>query len=394
MRDISLIMPVFNPPEDGLGRMLASIARQSGVDFELVAVNDGSTDRTGDILRAWQASHPGRMTIIERENRGLGLSRNEAFLAATGRYVWFVDGDDEIRPDCLREIVATMDATGAEQLLLNFDVTASGIHAPFPERPDDGVRAVPKSFVFAYGFRTAWKRVLRRDFLSRIGVSFCDARTQEDLPETARWTLETDRLFYSDKVRYRYFIHPDSSCHRVLDSGTLASTLQIYDAFRSLADRYPAYRDWMVYSAQFAANESMAQCSIALEHLRRSGESATEEIERLERLRETFRGIVDCTPEDRPLFALFNRGRRKALDETEPKIRSLVSSEQAAWSEAAENARKARKLEADVRELRRRVERAEKRLAAVQSSLSWRITAPLRAVLAPFARAHKRTDPS
>ena len=366
MKDLSLIMPVFNPPEDRLRVMLASVSRQPGVDFELIAVNDGSTDGTGAVLREWQAAHPGLMKIVDRAHAGLGLSRNAGFAVSEGRYVWFVDGDDEIRPGCLEKLVETMDGIGTGQLLMKVDVAPPGTDAPFPPCSGAVVREVSKSFAFANFFRAVWKWVLRRDFLLRVGVSFSDAGVHEDLPESAKWIAESDRLFYSEEVWYRYCYRPGSLAHSVLDYDSLASALQIDGLFRSLAERHPDCRDWLLFHSQYGAAEDMQRCSEALERLSRAGNPPAGEVARFEALRESFRRIAEGVPEERALFAVYDRGHRNAIDET--------------------------RREADA--LRKRAESAEKRLADMRSSLSWRVTAPLRAVAGLFAVADKGRKPS
>ena len=413
MKDISLVMPVYNPQPDILRGMLVSIFASDGVDFELVAVNDGSTNGADAILREWDAAHPGRMKILDRENRGAGPSRNEGFLAAEGKYVWFVDADDGMRPGCLGEIVSLMEENRAEHLLINFDAADPGTDPPYPEESGTGVREVLKTFAFSNFYRAPWKRVLRRDFLSRIGVSFCNARTgQEDQAETIRWTLETDRLLYSDKVFYRYFIVPTSLSNCGHGPDAIESGLQVCDLFRGLAERFSEHRDWMLFFSLLAASDNIKLCSDALARLSREKDPPADVRVRLESLRETYRRIAYGPQEDRVLFNLYDRGRRTAFDEKRPEIESLKTSVRQLRSraETAEKAsaakarrcaeleaalRKAtaraetadaknRKLDSSVQRLRRRGESLERRLAAMQASLSWRVTAPLRAAAGVF----------
>ena len=414
MKDISLVMPVYNPPPDILRGMLVSIFASDGVDFELVAVNDGSTNGADAILREWDAAHPGRMKILDRENRGAGPSRNEGFLAAEGKYVWFVDADDGMRPGCLGEIVSLMEENRAEHLLINFDAADPGTDPPYPEESGTGVREVLKTFAFSNFYRAPWKRVLRRDFLSRIGVSFCNARTgQEDQAETIRWTLETDRLLYSDKVFYRYFIVPTSLSNCGHGPDAIESGLQVCDLFRGLAERFSEHRDWMLFFSLLAASDNIKLCSDALARLSREKDPPADVRVRLESLRETYRRIAYGPQEDRVLFNLYDRGRKSAFDEKRSEIASLHESLRLLRNRAetaerdkqriqthAETAEKdkqriqtrAEAAEKDKQRFQTRAEAAERRLDAVLSSLSWRITAPLRALLSPFVRANKRRD--
>ena len=87
----SVILPCFNS-EKTLAQTLQSIKSQKFNDFELIAVNDGSTDSTLKILEGYRASH--EITIISQENKGLGVSRNIAINAARGESLAFIDSDD------------------------------------------------------------------------------------------------------------------------------------------------------------------------------------------------------------------------------------------------------------------------------------------------------------
>lgn len=388
MKTISLIMPVYNPPLENLRGMLAAIFASSDTDFELIAVNDGSTNGADAVLREWDGAHPGRMKIIGRENRGAGPSRNEGFLLASGKYIWFVDADDAMRPGCLGEVVSLMERHQAEHLLINFDAAKQGTNPPFPDTTGSAVREVPKDFAFANFYRAPWKRVLRRDFLARIGVSFCNARTgQEDQPETLRWTLETDRLLYTDAVFYRYFIVPTSLSNCGLGPDSIESGLQVCSLFRGLAKRFPEYRDWMMFFSCLAASDNIKRCTDALAWLSREPEPSDEARLRLESLRETYHRIAYGRREDRVLFNLYDRGRQTAFDEKRPEIENLRASIQKLRVQA-ESAGE------ELIRLQRRYGSQANVLAALRGSLSWRITAPLRTMAGLFARSKKHRDPT
>ena len=383
MKTVSFVMPVYNPPEDRLRGQLDSILSQTGADVELVAVDDGSTNGVLSVLREYEGRNPGRMKIVSRENRGAGPSRNEGFLAATGDYVWFVDCDDEIRPDCLGELVEIMEKTGADQLLLNSSVAKSGVREPFPDRPDASIREVSKAFAFANFYRAPWKRLLRRDFLARIGVSFCNVRTgQEDQPETARWLLESDRLFYANKGWYRYSGVPTSLSHSAPSPDALETGRLVNDLFRDLASEFPEHREWMDFFSYLAARQNFRACTDAIRKFAKDPSKA-EIVARYRSVREDYRRTLSALPEERTLVHLYDKGCRVGTSGAEAALLPKIA-----------------RLEETVGKLRRRAERAEAAAAAfraraaaaaaardaVRNSLSWRLTAPVRALLRPFAK--------
>lgn len=94
---VSVIIPVYNL-EKYLGRCLGSVRSQTLKDIEIVCINDGSTDRSLDILQEYERVDP-RIIIINKENEGQGTARNIGIDAANGEYIGFVDGDDWIEPE-------------------------------------------------------------------------------------------------------------------------------------------------------------------------------------------------------------------------------------------------------------------------------------------------------
>ena len=101
---VSAIM-IFLNGEDFIGEAIESVLEQTLDDWELILVDDGSTEGATGIARRFAASHPGRITCIEHpghENRGMSASRNAGLRAARGRYVAFLDADDIWLPERLQ----------------------------------------------------------------------------------------------------------------------------------------------------------------------------------------------------------------------------------------------------------------------------------------------------
>ncbi|MBR4652016.1 MAG: glycosyltransferase family 2 protein [Kiritimatiellae bacterium] len=114
----SVVMPCYNVAPH-LAAALESVRRQSRQDIEIVAVDDGSTDGTGDILRRFAAEEP-RLRVLSQPNRGVSAARNAGIDAACGRYVFFVDPDDAAHPDMVAKGVAEMERSGADCCLFAY----------------------------------------------------------------------------------------------------------------------------------------------------------------------------------------------------------------------------------------------------------------------------------
>ena len=99
---VSVIIPVYNT-EQYLGQCLDSVIGQTLKDIEIICVDDGSWDRSPEILR-WHAAADGRIRIIRQQNSGLGEARNSGLKAATGEYIAFLDSDDWYEPAALEKL--------------------------------------------------------------------------------------------------------------------------------------------------------------------------------------------------------------------------------------------------------------------------------------------------
>ena len=101
---VSIVIAVYNGAPT-VGRALASVFAQTYTDYEVIVVNDGSTDDTAAVL----ARFGKRIRVITQDNRGLSAARNAGVRASTGEYVAFLDDDDEWMPEMLARCTAVLD---------------------------------------------------------------------------------------------------------------------------------------------------------------------------------------------------------------------------------------------------------------------------------------------
>lgn len=113
--EFSIVTAVYNVARY-LDEFIESIESQTfpRERFEVIAVDDGSTDESLDRLRAWEARSPGLVTVIVKENAGQASARNVGLEHARGRWVTFTDPDDVVRPDYLREVASFLEAHAGE----------------------------------------------------------------------------------------------------------------------------------------------------------------------------------------------------------------------------------------------------------------------------------------
>lgn len=115
---VSIIMPVYGV-EDYVGRAVDSVRKQTFTDWELLAVDDGSPDRSGEILDRYAEKDP-RIQVIHKENGGAPSARNCAIDRAKGKYFYFMDADDWAEPRMLADLTALAERTQAQEVISGY----------------------------------------------------------------------------------------------------------------------------------------------------------------------------------------------------------------------------------------------------------------------------------
>ena len=110
---ISIIIPVYNQANK-LGKCLTALAKQTFSDFEIIIVNDGSTDYPEVIINDWQKNHPEfKLRYTKQSNHGAPAARNRGASQAPGEYLLFLDADIKLRPDALAKLHSALVANPA-----------------------------------------------------------------------------------------------------------------------------------------------------------------------------------------------------------------------------------------------------------------------------------------
>ena len=118
---ISVLMPVYNV-DKYLEKTLESVKNQTYTDFEVIMIDDGSTDSSGHICDKWVQTDP-RFKVTHTENRGVSAARNTALSLVRGEYIFFMDSDDLIEPETFEELLAALTDNNADMAMGTFYYT-------------------------------------------------------------------------------------------------------------------------------------------------------------------------------------------------------------------------------------------------------------------------------
>ncbi len=237
MAKVSVIVPVYQV-EKYLDRCIQSIQNQELQDIQIILVDDGSTDRSPSICDEY-ANQDERILVIHKKNGGLSSARNAGMRAASGEYVFFVDSDDWIDPETLRELVLEAEKTGADfvrfrPMTANWPGKEDGSLVDFGTEKclREGIydRKMVEEIIFPRLFATpqlqlgvivaAWRSLYCRDFLISNNLFFKeDIRYSEDTIFSANVVYKTNKFIYLDSPRYYHYFYNSYSISKSYREG-------------------------------------------------------------------------------------------------------------------------------------------------------------------------------
>lgn len=204
----SIVVPVYNV-EAYLDDCLRSLQTQDYSDYEVICVNDGSTDGSRKILTAWEKRMP-QTRVIDRANGGLSAARNTGLAAATGDYVVFVDSDDWVEPTMLNRLAE--EANGEDMVCFACRRTDNNAHDTLHPEQSGGWEYYNRHALEhrEVAFVCVWQRCYRREFLIENGLRFREGILHEDNEFTPRVCLKAKKTKVIPDVLYNYRVRPGS----------------------------------------------------------------------------------------------------------------------------------------------------------------------------------------
>lgn len=241
---ISVIIPVYNV-EKFLKRCIDSIISQSYTDLEIILIDDGSTDNSGNICEEY-ANKDCRIKVIHKCNGGLSDARNVGINAATGQLLSFIDSDDWIDTDMyemmLNDIIDN-----------NCDIAICGSYRDisnrrfvrFPYHPKEVLekkRALRMLFEGIYFNDTAWDKLYKSYLFHNIQYPI--GKLHEDVFTTYKLFSVANKIIYNPIPKYHYFYRSDSIMGSKLKTGNFiaidAVKMQVEFISKSFPELYPS----------------------------------------------------------------------------------------------------------------------------------------------------------
>lgn len=212
---LSIIIPFFNV-EEYIAQCLDSVVNQDIPlsDYEIICVNDASPDRSRNIVIDYMKRYPNIRLIEHEHNKKLGTARNTGRSIAQGKYIWNVDSDDWIAPNCLADMLAECEKNDLDILLFN-SASVNG-NSVLPARNINfcteiisGLSLLRSSIangLFSY-FCPVWKQLYRKSFLDDNDLFSPEINFGEDVPFAYKSLILAQKVKYIPSQNYYHFIN-------------------------------------------------------------------------------------------------------------------------------------------------------------------------------------------
>lgn len=207
MVKISVIVPIYNV-EKQLSRCLESILKQEENDLEIILVNDGSPDNSGEIAKEYATRYPDKILYFEKENGGLSDARNFGIKHSSGKYLAFVDSDDYITENLFKDLEPYMEA---DYDMVKFKISVinedgsviNKNYSPIFENKsgEEAFDILYKSDVMT---EVAWGYIYKREFFVNNNFEFAKGLYHEDFGLIPLVLIKASKVASTDVFGYNY----------------------------------------------------------------------------------------------------------------------------------------------------------------------------------------------
>ena len=234
---LSVVVPVYNV-KDYLEGCVASIIDENVSDYEIILVDDGSTDGvSGELCDKIAAQHPELVRVIHQENMGLGGARNTGIKAALGEYLYFIDSDDKLVSGSLSLFVNEIKKNYPDVISFNFYTDdGEGTTTPIVSNyyQSDEPFKLSQHPEFLLSLPNAWSRVWRKTLYTDNDIYYPHRAWYEDIRTTSKLFAVAESIVTIEDKLYLYLQRSGSIMH----SAKLDRNVEIIDAFEDLIGWY------------------------------------------------------------------------------------------------------------------------------------------------------------
>lgn len=249
----SIIIPVYNV-ENNIKKCIDSVLSQSFIDFELILVDDGSSDNSGVICEKY-AEIDKRVIVIHQKNQGVSAARNEGMKKATGKYLVFIDGDDFVEKDILKKL----NQSDADFVLVGFsEYSDNKVIKTFLDdeecwqiTSDEGI----KHFLNTQSSIFVWGKRYKKSIIDAYNIRFrCNLKFSEDMIFNNDYILKAKTIVNVQWPGYYYCQYKSETLSSIADKTIFIERTRwrkiAYDQFSGHPAIQKIYVSQMLYFAE------------------------------------------------------------------------------------------------------------------------------------------------
>lgn len=246
---VSIVLPTFNV-EDYLKRCIFSILNQTYNNFEVIFVNDGSTDNTEELFH--QFSLDSRLQFVTKKNEGSGIARNYGLARAKGKYIYFMDPDDELKNDLFSDCIPLLEKENSEMLVFGFEKVDSYTGkveffntdktAVFED--EETVRDQIINLSKIKGINSVWNKIYRKDFLINNNLFFTNLSTGQDAEFNWKVYDALSNFIEKKGIYYRYYTNRAGSAQTKFNPETFYNEVTLLRQMESVTKKWGRQKEY------------------------------------------------------------------------------------------------------------------------------------------------------
>lgn len=225
MTKVTVIIPVFNG-EKYIKTCLDSVLKQTLQEIEIIVINDGSTDKTQEILESYQNQYKDKIKIIKKENEGQGKARNVGIDLSNGEFLTFVDADDEIAPNMLQNMYESLKKEDADVAICDYyEIYEKNkvLKKAIPQRQND----IKRDYIVSVA--GPCNKLIRTEILTKNQLYFMKTGAYEDISIIPLLGLYANKIVYVEEPLYNYYIRQGSTMRQNEFNNKLLSIYEVLE---------------------------------------------------------------------------------------------------------------------------------------------------------------------
>lgn len=244
---ISIIVPIYNTARF-LNKCIESIVNQTYRNIEIILINDGSTDDSLDICKAY-ASWDSRITIIDKENEGVATARNVGLEIATGDYIGFVDSDDYIAPDMYENMLEAIRSNAADIAECGYYLCDENYAILYDRQLQNDITIGSNNCLHEYLNKSntenfAWNKLYRKESLR--GLRYSDYKYSEDYLFNVKAFFKCNKKVAINVNCYYHVANHSSATRQGFNINRLDTLNAAKEALEFIEENKPEYLKYVI----------------------------------------------------------------------------------------------------------------------------------------------------